>query len=269
MSELAKRVSAARPPQDAPVPTHLQCSSCSQPLFNGFQTPHGCRLCQQCVTGLLPPVEKRPCPGHTEACRDTTEEIELSQASCLPDIATRREVARLKVLCPNRGAGCSAALKWSLMDQHLDSCDFQALPCELCGQQVARRDMQRHCSTECLQRKVSCELCSQQVPIGEMESRHRNLESDVCCPRLSTACPHCGDRSTLMDRSAYLAHLSDCPEKPVECKYSHLGCQTRGRRSEMEKHYREFMDSHLKLEDSRLRRAAMTTGMLLLKGTVI
>ncbi|PAA72980.1 hypothetical protein BOX15_Mlig006760g2, partial [Macrostomum lignano] len=92
MSELPSSVSAARPVSD--LPAHLQCSSCSKPLFNARQTPHGCRLCQACVTGLLHEVEKRPCPGHTEACtlRDhhseedaggggSGGEVEVSQAT--------------------------------------------------------------------------------------------------------------------------------------------------------------------------------------------
>uniref|UniRef100_A0A1I8GMY3 TRAF-type domain-containing protein n=1 Tax=Macrostomum lignano TaxID=282301 RepID=A0A1I8GMY3_9PLAT len=236
MSELPQRVSGARPVSD--LPAHLQCSSCSKPLFNARQTPHGCRLCQACVTGLLHEVEKRPCPGHTEACtlRDHHSEedvggggeveVEVSRATCFPDMATRREVAKLRVRCPNCDAGCSVQLEWARMDQHVQqSCDWHSLRCEQCKELILKKDMQRHTSSECRHRKETCDLCSQLVTHSEMETSHRNLQSDVCCPRFSARCPHCSERSTPMDRRGYVAHLSECPERPVECKYSHLGCR--------------------------------------------
>uniref|UniRef100_A0A1I8G688 TRAF-type domain-containing protein n=1 Tax=Macrostomum lignano TaxID=282301 RepID=A0A1I8G688_9PLAT len=61
-----------------------------------------------------------------------------------------------------------------------------------------------------------------------------------------------------MDRRGYVAHLSECPERPVECKYSHLGCRAMVRRSDLERHYRESMDSHLELMDSKLKQTAIS-----------
>uniref|UniRef100_A0A1I8G627 TRAF-type domain-containing protein n=1 Tax=Macrostomum lignano TaxID=282301 RepID=A0A1I8G627_9PLAT len=271
MSELPSSVSVARPV--SALPAHLQCSSCSKPLFNARQTPHGCRLCQACVTGLLHEVEKRPCPGHTEACtlRDHHSEedvggggsggdveTEVSHATCFPDMATRREVAKLRVRCPNCDAGCSVQLEWARIDQHVQqSCDWHSLRCEQCKELILKKDMQRHTSSECRHRKETCDLCSQLVTHSEMETSHRNLQSDVCCPRFSARCPHCSERSTPMDRRGYVAHLSECPERPVECKYSHLGCRAMVRRSDLERHYRESVDSHLELMDSKLKQAAI------------
>ncbi|PAA78655.1 hypothetical protein BOX15_Mlig029665g1 [Macrostomum lignano] len=271
MSELPSSVSVARPV--SALPAHLQCSSCSKPLFNARQTPHGCRLCQACVTGLLHEVEKRPCPGHTEACtlRDHHSEedvggggsggdveTEVSHATCFPDMATRREVAKLRVRCPNCDAGCSVQLEWARMDQHVQqSCDWHSLRCEQCKELILKKDMQRHTSSECRHRKETCDLCSQLVTHSEMETSHRNLQSDVCCPLFLAYCPHCSYRSRKMDRRGYVAHLSECPERPVECKYSHLGCRAMVRRSDLERHYRESMDSHLELMDSKLKQAAI------------
>ncbi|PAA78654.1 hypothetical protein BOX15_Mlig005209g2, partial [Macrostomum lignano] len=214
----------------------------------------------------VPGLRHRPAARGGEAALSRTHrglhtqrvEIEVSQATCFPDMATRREVAKLRVRCPNCDAGCSVQLEWARMDQHVQqSCDWHSLRCEQCKELILKKDMQRHTSSECRHRKETCDLCSQLVTHSEMETSHRNLQSDVCCPRFSARCPHCSERSTPMDRRGYVAHLSECPERPVECKYSHLGCRAMVRRSDLERHYRESVDSHLELMDSKLKHTAI------------
>ncbi|PAA62526.1 hypothetical protein BOX15_Mlig002242g1, partial [Macrostomum lignano] len=253
---LSEKASLAQPADEKAVPPHLRCNSCSKPVFNAFQTPHGCRICQSCVQAKLHPTERRLCPGTTEACKDEDEEIRICQSSCVPDIATRREISKLTVFCPNRDGGCKDQMKWREVDTHLEKCEYEKVSCELCRDSILKKRLKSHLSDECRQRRVTCGLCQQSVVHSEMEKSHRNLDSAMCCPRYTDYCPFCKDKSRKLNRKDFVEHLKTCPDKPNECKYGHLGCERKARKSDLEKHYRDEVDHHLTLLDSKLRQVA-------------
>ncbi|PAA62523.1 hypothetical protein BOX15_Mlig010453g3 [Macrostomum lignano] len=253
---LSEKASLAQPADEKAVPPHLRCNSCSKPVFNAFQTPHGCRICQSCVQAKLHPTERRLCPGTTEACKDEDEEIRICQSSCVPDIATRREISKLTVFCPNRDGGCKDQMKWREVDTHLEKCEYEKVSCELCRDSILKKRLKSHLSDECRERRVTCGLCQQSVVHSEMEKSHRNLDSATCCPRYTDYCPFCKDKSRKLNRKEFVEHLKTCPDKPNECKYSHLGCERKARKSDLEKHYRDEVDNHLTLLDSKLRQVA-------------
>uniref|UniRef100_A0A1I8HJH6 TNFR-Cys domain-containing protein n=1 Tax=Macrostomum lignano TaxID=282301 RepID=A0A1I8HJH6_9PLAT len=202
------------------LPGHLRCSSCSRPVTNSFQTPHGCRLCQSCVDSL-PATDKVRCPGKSDACKDPDEEIDICQSSCFPDIASRRELTKLKVFCPNKSEGCRAEFPWRQADAHLADCEFEKVKCEMCGS--CWRDGLR----------------AQEPAIDVLLS---GVQRSV------SALPE-GN----FNRQAFLSHLSQCPQKPTPCRFAHLGCDFVAPAAEMAAHCSEAADRHLQLIDAKLR----------------
>ncbi|PAA72545.1 hypothetical protein BOX15_Mlig005413g2 [Macrostomum lignano] len=247
---LSTRALAASLVDERSLPGHLRCSSCSRPVTNSFQTPHGCRLCQSCVDSL-PATDKVRCPGKSDACKDPDEEIDICQSSCFPDIASRRELTKLKVFCPNKSEGCRAEFPWRQADAHLADCEFEKVKCEMCGEATLKRELDEHKSSACRRRLVNCDDCKIKVVAGAMDSEHKNLQSMSCCREFRDPCPHC--REGNFNRQAFLSHLSQCPQKPTPCRFAHLGCDFVAPAAEMAAHCSEAADRHLQLIDAKLR----------------
>lgn len=248
---LPARGKAAKLVDERGFPSHLKCSSCQQPVFNSFQSPHGCRLCQTCVESL-PVQEKVPCPGRTEACKDKDEDTSISQAVCFPDIASRREISKLPVFCPNKQDGCGAQFQWREVESHLNSCDYEKVQCEMCGEKRLKRELTDHKRNECSQRRVDCSLCGAQVVARLMDTEHKNLQSNTCCPHFTAVCPHCSEGAPI-NHVGYVLHIAVCRQRPMPCKFAHLGCTVVEAAVKLDAHYKDEVDKHLELIDSRLK----------------
>ena len=70
-----------------------------------------------------------------------------------PDNAVKLQINSLKIHCPMEGC------EWvgELLDKndHLSKCKYVSMPCELCGVDILKSNMDMHVK-ECPQRKVSC-----------------------------------------------------------------------------------------------------------------
>ncbi|PAA78742.1 hypothetical protein BOX15_Mlig022970g1 [Macrostomum lignano] len=218
--------------QNEPIPDRFKCSGCSELLVNCYQTPHGCRLCQRCFSNELLQSSDRVCPciRSLDSCRDRARLVEhfLSQADCFPDIATRKDVLKLEVRCPNEESGCKKQLTLKQLDSHLtDECQFEV---------------------------VTCDRCSERVRQFELNGCHSDLRSPHCCSEFRAPCPHCSDSSSRLYRSEFQEHLMTCPERPSDCKYRQsIGCQTNVAMSQLDEHYCSGTDGHLELTVQRFQ----------------
>ncbi|XP_032237702.2 TNF receptor-associated factor 4 [Nematostella vectensis] len=88
--------------------------------------------------------------------------------------------------------------------------------------------------------------------VGELGNLPVHIEA---CKRVPIKCiNNCG--RTDIAREEMAVHIDvdgDCPLATVPCKYSDVGCKTKVKRSEMEKHLQDSMASHLDMAHIRIR----------------
>ena len=87
----------------------------------------------------------------------------MSAAVIKPNTFARQKIEKLKLHCPNAGAGCKEVVQLgkegAVLAEHLGACSFQGVPCDLCAASVLRNDLVHHKQAVCKRRWVACPHC--------------------------------------------------------------------------------------------------------------
>ncbi|XP_019858616.1 PREDICTED: TNF receptor-associated factor 2-like [Amphimedon queenslandica] len=171
----------------------LQCSSCELILRDAIQNEEGQRFCKSCWEEAISSSSKAQRLGI-----NPKEEIH-------PDIAVRREIDRLLVLCENYENGCDWTGKLKNHEHdHKAICEYKTMRCPLgCGKRIPLGKLRKHEQDECPFRKVHCPHCRSQMLAGDYNDHL------LSCPNAPYACGHC---HTEMPRSEMDSHtlLNNC-----------------------------------------------------------
>ncbi|GFR90397.1 TNF receptor-associated factor 6-like [Elysia marginata] len=162
-----------------------------------------------------------------------------------PDIATRREILSLRLTCNNSERSCTWTGELRDLESHNEVCLFQEVKCpNHCRAKVLRRDMDTHAG-ECPARLVHCRYCHAQVVFNSLKA---HIET---CPKVKVSCSVC--HKAQIRREDIRAHTDpvegDCPMVTTKCPYSHLGCDYKAERYQVERHTGqvEVLQHHLGL----------------------
>ena len=197
---------------------NLECSICKRPFWDPV-TVHRCghTFCRACLDLAVRahaqcPIDRRPI--------DISEDA-YGRANCI----IRNMVDELRVYCWNRACGCDEVLVRSQMSVHV--CPFENVKCPNigCDEYIQKRDLDAHMKL-CEFGNAKCDSCG-------LEMLRQYAKEHNCADSVRTSCRHC--RSEL-EASHLQDHISLCLEVPVICPETSMGCEWRGRRSQLARH---------------------------------
>ena len=206
---------------------------------------------------LTDPVETSCCGNNIS--RSTAERLQAEGKPCplcqeVPLESTiakyfKRKVMQLKVYCKNKSTGCEWKGELGELDNHLNlesvkgQCDFVEVECPLkCGQNLHRRNLEKHQSSECAKRPFSCRYCDHKSTYEIIVNDHWPK-----CQLFPKVCPNKCSTDEIEQR--FLQHhlQEECPLEKIACEFSFAGCQVKVERKSMQKHLDENKDNHLKI----------------------
>ena len=183
---------------DSDLPRGYYCPHCELLLRNAVQTTEGDRLCQACFKEIAGLSNNR-CPK----CG-----LNVNPSECYPDMANRKEISKVKILCNNCEVGCEWTGIIKDLETHLEDCHFKQVKCDLCSKSVILEKLKHHKVNECEYRMSSCEYCEKKMIFKNIE------EHEESCDKAPINCEQCG---TSLTRLELEKHQRD------ECKY--IQCQ--------------------------------------------
>ena len=207
------------------------CSVCQELLLKPVQTSCGHLFCGRCLRRLI----SRNCPS----CRTRFSREPLE------DKFNEREVKNLIVKCPSNSRGCVWEGELGNVSSHVnDVCGYQLVQCpNKCGEEMERRDIEKHKKDDCELRKYTCPHC-----IGwGYRGTFKNVTTVHFkkCRGFPLDCPNnCGEKG--IRREDMPSHLAVCPEQVVPCRYQSLGCKARLPRKQIGQHMKD-KDTHLEM----------------------
>ena len=145
----------------------------------------------------------------------------------------------LKVKCDNNEKGCPWVNELRCLDDHLQVCDYDLVPCtNKCKtgnthskiKRILRKDLETHLANDCQRRQHKCQHCEEVSEFEFITTKHLQK-----CPRFSIPCPnlHCG---AIMFPCNLTTHRSKCKYERVACKYAEVGCEERIMRKDLQEH---------------------------------
>ncbi|XP_077979650.1 TNF receptor-associated factor 6-like [Glandiceps talaboti] len=215
------------------------CPVCLAALRDTVQTRCGHRFCQTCLTRVCRNRKYVKCPV------DNTWFD--SDIDVFDDVAMRREVLSLMVLCRYYGDGCDWKGELRELEEHCPICPFEQLTCpNICGDMFLRKFREKHLK-ECPRRPIHCKHCSENMIFKDL-TRHELL----VCPRFPVSCALCGQGGILRDDIPKHIDTQDgsCPNSVVPCTFEHIGCHAQVKRCELGNHCEEATTLHLSLLSS-------------------
>ena len=233
-----------------PLPEDCPCLVCILVQKEPYQlTCCGKIFCKSCIDQLI--HRNSHCPN---CCADSVKERKY-----FPDTNAERKIKSLRVCCRNKNNGCTwTGLLRDMEDTHIPECPNEMVECtntegskdswlirfqkvQKCDQKVQRHLLEQHMFRECRLRVVSCQYCR------EKGSHHYITGAHVQkCPCVTLPCPH--DECELkVQRLAMRWHRQTCPKGIIKCQYSHLGCNTKIKREDIQTHNQETVVKHLEL----------------------
>lgn len=176
---------------------HLKCCACHKLLNTPWQLTCGHLVCKTCLNKLFTSTK---CPSDEEACAQYYTAGKQLDTDARFDSNVSRAIAKLAVRC--RYSGCPYdKLQYSKFPEHVATCIYEP-SCRYCKTQVYPQSKVQHYK-ECLMFPIPCVTCgSAGIPRGQMDE-----------------------------------HISsECEDALVDCKYAHVGCTIRDKRSVMRQH---------------------------------
>ena len=243
-----------------PLPEECPCLVCTLVQKEPYQlTCCGKIFCKSCIDQLIHTNSR--CPN----CRADS----VKERKYFPDTNAERKIKSLRVCCRNKNNGCTwTGLLRDMENTHIPECTNEMVECKLytngssihimsfiglsvqqCNQKVQRHLLEQHMFRECEWRVVSCEYCRKEGTHHYITGNH--VQECRCVPLL---CPH-DECEFKVQRSSMWQHQRDCPKGIIKCQYSHLGCNTRIKREDIETHNQETMGKHLELTAKTLEKA--------------
>ena len=206
----------------------LRCPVCLEPVSDPVQTSCGHLFCGECIT------KTKTCPVDHMSC--TTQ-----------DTINNQQLRSFMVRCPNSDKGCNWQGDLEDAEQHTSEiCHYQTVKCTNgCDQEMERRQLRPHETTECLYRDFKCPLCSHWGTYNTITTSH-----PMVCESFSLPCV-AGCKQSIL-RGKMKDHLANtCPEELVACPHKMAGCASIMKRKDLERHisdkdhhFAALMESH-------------------------
>ena len=192
--------------------------------------------CKSCLDELKRKSDNFNCPN----CRNSLE----GEHKYLPDKNMISKIRHFAIYCNNKDKGCQWEGHLKDFEQgHLQICPYQIIGCSNnCGENLQRRQLDRHLIQECPRRQFTCPFC-------KTHGEHRNITGDhiTKCADYILECPNTGCDEGIK-RSQIAKHRNKCPKEIVPCPHSSIGCSSPMiKREELPSHDKECMSSHLDL----------------------
>ncbi|XP_071501655.1 TNF receptor-associated factor 6-like [Diadema antillarum] len=219
-----------------PLDQKYLCPVCLAALRDPMQTKCGHRFCRACLTRASGSGTTAKCPLD-KLWFDVRSEV-------FEDVAMKREVLSLTVLCSNVDHGCEWEGELRVMESHLSECPHAMILCTNgCLAHHKRMDTEEH-HRDCPSRLVECSYCQQQVTFKCL-----NQHQVLLCPRYILDCPLCGKTGFVREElPKHTDHKDgDCPKAVVPCLFAEMGCQIQVGRSDLQHHCQESLGCHLEL----------------------
>ena len=211
----------------------LKCPICLDLVYEPVLTSCGHLICQKCVRG------QARCP----TCRD--------ELHFMRDQFNERRVKNLKVKCPNWEMGCDWQGDLGDSAQHTGTnCQMETIPCPKgCMEKIARGHLKWH-AEKCTFRAYNCPHCGFGDIFMNVTTTHFTN-----CESFRLKCP-AGCRKRPL-RCTMDAHLADCEEELVPCKYAAIGCEEVMKRKDQQTHLEVKKDYHLEKSMDRVMQLSM------------
>ena len=216
-----------------PLSDRLTCSICQLATREPRVTDCGHQFCLECLRPLIR-NGKMTCP----LCRKKLKETEI-----YPSNKDKREILSLKIRCDKHEEGCNWIGELRKQNEHNQKCGHVAeLCCNNCGELVMRKDRKNHESDECSRRIVGCRYCDLLLEHVQLFDHYKE------CPMYPVSCPHrCGVQVARKDMEMHTSREGQCPNSPLQCDFTSVGCRFIGNRKELQYHLNKEMGHHLSL----------------------
>ena len=242
------------PPFSLSIP-HFSPSSSKEISYEGVSYEFLSEPPQKFMCSICTQLAKDPhltaCCGH-EFCEACLKKWKKTSADCscphcrhtkfvhILDKQARREIEELKICCPRRSHGCTWEGELSMIKAHEKECSFSFVKCPQCSNNVLRKDLEKHSSSECPFRESTCPYCGKKDAYSKVISFGHMAE----CPGYPMDCPNkCGTKA--IKRSTVLAHRKTCPLEEIECPLKEAGCSDKTLRKDLEAHVNSKQGAHL------------------------
>ncbi|EPE07693.1 traf-like signal protein [Ophiostoma piceae UAMH 11346] len=208
-----------------PYDENLDCPICRSPLVKPHITTCFHIFCYKCLCKSL---------EHGNRCPIDRNPLQLFNTSrgrfpaCPAPPIISNQLDNLQVRCPNRR--CDHISARSLIEHHYKKeCPFTKIVCPdpSCDKFVTRRESE---DGSCLHKAVDCVYCSKLVELADLDDHYDND-----CNQKELMCEHC---LAAIPRHRHGAHVADCAERRLECKYKPSGCTFSSRKKDYGDHDR-------------------------------
>lgn len=246
------------------IPDECPCAVCSFVQRDPYQvTCCGKIFCKSCLDQLI--KEKQNCP----TCRANL----LKEKKFFPDINIERKIKHLRIYCINKGDGC----RWvgflkDLKPTHTAKCRIQRIPCTNkrsesesllvsgkpmeCGLLIRKNDFNKHVKEECEWREVSCNHCKTKGTHQFITGQHKRS-----CPEVFVTCENAECKKSIR-RKDLQEHQNICPKQLLDCSFMSVGCTTKVKREDMDKHNESYIKKHLSKTVTKLKSVSDETTRL-------
>ncbi|CAB4008195.1 TNF receptor-associated factor 4-like [Paramuricea clavata] len=223
------------------LPNEYECPICQLAYRDPVQLEEcGHRLCYSCLQEL------RRRQG--ECCVCPLDRRPVSATKMFFDKAAKRAILSQTVKCCNWKRKCDWSGELSSLEDHLKNCNFEEIQCTNagCDEMLTRRSLQYHLSAKCKLRIVSCSFCTETYCYKDNKVHMKR------CKRLPLECFNkCGKKD--IAREEMSVHLNTCPMATHPCSYVDVGCDYKGKRDNLEEHYKSSVQKHLELACCKIR----------------
>lgn len=159
-------------------------------------------------------------------------------------MAWERDILSLRVKCKKSERGCDWTGMLRYYEDHVQLCEYEDVFCNDCNEELQRRSLNKHQTTECHNRIVQCEHCAVEFAFRLTES-HECLRWPLDCPQ------ECGVLGIPREEvESYV--LDDCMMTLVPCPYEEAGCNFYDKRSNLNAHIAASCEEHLRKTWSKL-----------------
>jgi hypothetical protein len=143
----------------------------------------------------------------------TVDKYRIHRSSCENRIVT----------CPNDP--CGSKMKYIMLEQHVNVCDFAKLDCVTCQSKYIRKNASAHVEM------LKCTDCENEYNKC-IFSKHQSL-----CEHRPVICRSC--RQTYKYKDETLHKNNECPERYIQCEHCNSAFQFKRRAEEDYKHHQE------------------------------
>eukprot|EP00808_Paulinella_micropora_P032084 g24928.t1 len=210
-------------------------------------------FCKVCLTRW----QQQPNRNGAKTCPTCRGPLELSPCRLVNSL-----ISKLNLRCKNHQDACDWTGKVAQYEKHLVSCSFEPASCPFgCGgaatkrkrgeenKAILRGQLEQH-QRVCDWRPLAC-LCGAQV-----QARHKRDHDKSDCPLRKVRCHFAPECKASMAFQQLPQHEASCPQVPVACPLSALGCAARPRRGSLPDHLIAAALQHAELTASAHSRLA-------------